>query len=105
MRLSRSRVRVNPPVCKEIAENSQIEVIDTTIPSFCSDADHDGKNGLRLSHPTDVKYLKRYISSLLKEFFKQKNEIRLLRLQLEDSRCKQITQMESERWNTTTIRR
>ena len=98
MTLSRSRVRGSAPLCKGGVENLQGDGSDTAIPSFCSDADHEGKNGLRLSNPTDVSYLKCYISSLLKEFFKQKSEIRLLRLQLEDSRCNQIAQMESERW-------
>ena len=100
MRLSTSRVRVYASVCQEIAENLQGEGSDPSIPSFCIDADLEGKHGLRLSNPTDVSYLKGYISSLLKEFFKQKSEIRLLRLQLEDSRCKQIIKMESERWTT-----
>lgn len=48
--------------------------------------------------PADVAYLKGYISSLLKSFHRVEEENRLLRLQLEDLRCKQVTKMESERW-------
>ena len=100
MRLSTYRVRDSDPLCKEIAENLQGEGSDPSIPSFCIDAHLEGKNGSRVLKSADVAYLKSYISSLLKEFFKQKSEIQLLRLQLEDSRCKQITKMESERWTT-----
>lgn len=98
MRLSTSRLKGSAPVCKGIAKSSQIEGPDPSIPSFCSDANHEGKHGLRLSNPTDVTYLKRYISSLLKSFYQLDQENRLLRLQLEDLRCAKANQMESERW-------
>ena len=79
-------------------KNSPTEGTDTSIPSFCSDADHEGKNGSRVLKPNDVAYLKSYISSLLKSFHRVEEENRLLRLQLEDLRYKQVTKMESERW-------
>lgn len=88
------------PICQEIVKDLQGEGSDPAIPSFCIEADREGKHGLRVSNPTDVSYLKRYISSLLQSFYKLDQENRLLRLQLEDLRCAKITQMEmeSERW-------